>query len=212
MTKRKLKPFVIPSIYVISAIMIVLSIYFIQKIASTESFKSNEKLQYVDGEILNKNKSTPVVSTTTEIKKPFLVDDVTIAKGFYDIKESDENQEKALIYYEDTYMQNSGVDYKGQTSFDVVSILDGTVISVKQDNILGLTVEIRHTNDLISVYQSLKDITVKEKDTVLQGQIIGVSGQNNINASLEDHLHFELYYKGQVVNPENYYGKSLNEL
>lgn len=109
-------------------------------------------------------------------------------------------------------MQNSGIDYKGSVAFDVVAILDGTVTSVKQDNILGTTVEIRHKNDLISIYQSLNEITVKENDTVLQGQIIGKSGKNNISKDLEDHLHFELYYKGALVNPEEYYGKKIEEL
>ena len=213
MTKRKLKPFVIPTIYVLSIIAFVTSIYFIQRIVSTKTFVTEEpKLEYVNKEILNTNQYIPVVSTGTEIKKPYLVDDVTIVKGFYSKDADEETQEKSLIYYEGTYMQNSGVDYKGSVAFDVVAILDGTVTSVKQDNILGTTVEIRHKNDLISIYQSLNEIIVKENDTVLQGQIIGKSGKNNISKDLEDHLHFELYYKGALVNPEEYYGKKIEEL
>lgn len=213
MTKRKLKPFVIPTIYVLSIITFVTSVYFIQRIVSTKTFVTQEpKLEYVDKEILNTNQYIPVVSTGTEIKKPYLVDDVTIARGFYSKDADEETQEKSLIYYEGTYMQNSGIDYKGSVAFDVVAILDGTVTSVKQDNILGTTVEIRHKNDLISIYQSLNEITVKENDTVLQGQIIGKSGKNNISKDLEDHLHFKLYYKGALVNPEEYYGKKIEEL
>ena len=213
MTKRKLKPFVIPTIYVLSIITFVTSVYFIQRIVSTKTFVTQEpKLEYVDKEILNTNQYIPVVSTGTEIKKPYLVDDVTVVRGFYSKDADEETQEKSLIYYEGTYMQNSGIDYKGSVAFDVVAILDGTVTSVKQDNILGTTVEIRHKNDLISIYQSLNEITVKENDTVLQGQIIGKSGKNNISKDLEDHLHFELYYKGALVNPEEYYGKKIEEL
>ena len=213
MTKRKLKPFVIPTIYVLSIITFVTSIYFIQRIVSTKTFVTEEpKLEYVNKEILNTNQYIPVVSTGTEIKKPYLVDDVTVVRGFYSKDADEETQEKSLIYYEGTYMQNSGVDYKGSVAFDVVAILDGTVTSVKQDNILGTTVEIRHKNDLISIYQSLNEIIVKENDTVLQGQIIGKSGKNNISKDLEDHLHFELYYKGALVNPEEYYGKKIEEL
>lgn len=213
MTKRKLKPFVIPTIYVLSIITFVTSVYFIQRIVSTKTFVTQEpKLEYVNKEILNTNQYIPVVSTGTEIKKPYLVDDVTVVRGFYSKDADEETQEKSLIYYEGTYMQNSGVDYKGSVAFDVVAILDGTVTSVKQDNILGTTVEIRHKNDLISIYQSLNEIIVKENDTVLQGQIIGKSGKNNISKDLEDHLHFELYYKGALVNPEEYYGKKIEEL
>lgn len=213
MTKRKLKPFVIPTIYVLSIITFAVSVYFIQRIVSTKTFTTKEqKIEYVDKEILNTNQYIPVISTGTEIKKPYLAEDVIIARGFYSKDADEATQEKALIYYEGTYMQNSGVDYKGTVAFDVVSILDGTVTSVKQDNILGTTIEIRHKNDLISVYQSLTEITVKENDTVLQGQIIGKSGKNNISADLEEHLHFELYYKGAIVNPEEYYGKKIEEL
>ena len=122
------------------------------------------------------------------------------------------SQENAIIMYDNTYMQNSGVDYANEDVFDVVSILDGSVISVKEDNLLGITVEIRHSNDLISVYQSLSDVIVKEGDELLQGQIIAKSGLSNIDKELGNHLHFELYYKGTIVNPEEYYNKDINEL
>jgi len=213
MTKRKLKPFVMPTLYVLSITTFILSIYLIQRFVSNTSFKeSNNDLQYVDNEIFNYNQYIPVVSTGVEIKRPYLDENIKIVKNYYDINSDEQTQENSLIYYENTYMQNSGIDYKGSESFDVISILDGTVVSVKEDNILGTTIEIRHTNDLISVYQSVKDIKVKEKDVVLQGQIIATSGSNNINKDLEDHLHFEMYYKGQIVNPENYFGKKLEEL
>ena len=56
MTKRKLKPFVIPTIYVLSIIAFVTSIYFIQRIVSTKTFVTEEpKLEYVNKEILNTN-------------------------------------------------------------------------------------------------------------------------------------------------------------
>ena len=77
------------------------------------------------------------------------------------------------MYYEDTYLQNSGVEYKGSDNFDVVSILNGTVISIKNDNILGNVVEVRHDNDMISVYQSLSDVKVTENQEIKQGDIIG---------------------------------------
>ena len=46
----------------------------------------------------------------------------------------------------------------------------------------------------------------------MQGQIIGKSGQSNLNLESENNLHFELYYMGQIVNPNDYYDKSLTDL
>ena len=94
-------------------------------------------------------------------------------KHYYDYQAEKETQEKALIYHENTYMQNSGVDFGGVDKFDVVSVLDGAVINVKDDTLFGKIVEIRHSNEGISLYQSLSEISVKKGDEVKQGQIIG---------------------------------------
>ena len=211
--QQKLKKIAIPTIYVLSVVAFGLSIYFIQLIVSNVVFQDPEpNLKYVDKEILEESYSIPVIGNETTIIRPYLDTDISIAKNYYDYQSDVTNQENAIIYYENTYMQNSGVDYRKEGTFDEVAVLDGTVINVKEDNILGNIVEIRHNNEIISVYQSLSDITVKIDDTVLQGQIIGKSGVNNINKQLKEHLHFELYYKGMVVNPENYFGKKLQEL
>ena len=109
-------------------------------------------------------------------------------------------------------MQNSGVDYGMDSEFEVVSILDGTVTEVNDDEIMGKTVKVKHSNDLISVYQSMGNVDVKVNDVVSQGSILGKSGTSNVSSDLGNHLHFELYYQGSVVNPENYYDKLVGEL
>ncbi|UKI27353.1 MAG: hypothetical protein L6V91_01525 [Bacilli bacterium] len=44
--------------------------------------------------------------------KPYLDSDVSLVKGFYDYKGDSDSQEKNLLFfYENTYMQNSGVSY-----------------------------------------------------------------------------------------------------
>ena len=147
-----------------------------------------------------------------EIIKPFINDKVTIAKSYYDYKAEADSQKNSIIYYENIYMQNSGVDYKLEEIFDVVSVLDGKVISVEDNDMMGTTVQIKHDNNLISVYQSLSNVKVKVDDTIIQGQVIAQSGESNINKDLGNHLHFELYHNGNIVNPEEYYNKSIEEL
>ena len=56
---------------------------------------------------------------------------------------------------------------------------------------------------MISIYQSVNNVSVKEKDVVTKGQVIATSGTNNIGSDLGNHLHFELYNNNILVNPED---------
>ena len=213
MTHRKLKKSAEYMIYGIMILVVLGTIFLIERSASPAQFKDEEDDQapYVTKTILEDD--VPVVSTTETIIRPYTDDQVKVLKGFYDYQAEASEHENALLYYENTYLQNSGVSYGGvDGDFDVVSILDGTVISVKEDSVVGNVVQIRYGNDIIGVYQSLGEVAVKENDTVKQGQIIGKSGNSNISKDLNSHLHFELIIKGQLVDPELYYDKNVNEL
>ena len=212
MKNRRIKSFFVPVIYGTLVMTFLVSMFFVGKITNNLLFsKKDNNVKYVDGEIIDSgNRDIPVVSTSNTIVRPYLDSDVSLVKGFYDYKADSDSQEKSIIFYENTYMQNSGVSYSSEKVFDVISVLDGVVISVENNDILGTTVEIRHNNDLISVYQSLSNVGVKKDDKVIQGQIIAKSGLSNIEKDLGNHLHFELYYKGKIVNPEEYYNKSLD--
>lgn len=214
--KEKLKLLVVPGIYAVSLVLFVASMYLIQELLSDTLLKDNnlvnEETQYVDGEIIENNEYLPVVDVKETIIKPFTSADVKVNKSYYDYTDEADSQQNSIIYYENTYMQNSGIDYSSDTPFDVISILEGTVIDVKNDNVLGTIVEIRHTNELISVYQSLSEVTINVDDKVVQGQVIGKSGPSNLNVDIPNNLHFELYYMGEIVNPNDYYDKSLTDL
>lgn len=217
MKRRKLKPFVVPTMYVTSIAMLLASVYFVERLINNAVFE-NDKVDEVERVILSEDyvdeavNDVPVVSEDVRISRPYVNNDVKIVKNYYDYQAEANSQKNSIIYYGNTYMQNSGVDYGMDDKFEVISILDGTVIDVLEDDIMGQTVKIKHSNDLISIYQSLSDIRVKINDNVVQGTIIGLSGDANISPELGNHLHFELCYQGSVVNPENYYDKLLGEL
>ena len=116
------------------------------------------------------------------------------------------------MVYDSTYMPNSSIAYGGIDSFDVVSILDGTVIKVSEDDLLGNIVEIEHTNKIISVYQSVSEVAVKENQVVKQGEVIAKSGESNLNLSLKKHLLFELIVNSNIVNPEDYFNKNVENI
>ena len=44
---------------------------------------------------------------------------------------------------------------------------------------------------------------------ITQGQVIGKSGTNELDKDMGNHLHFELYVNGQVVDPALYLNKEL---
>ncbi len=206
--KRKLKGFVMPTIYVMLVAMLVISTFMTFSNSNDETVE--EDITYVSSVIWSND--TPVVATDKVIVKPFTNKDVAIGKYYYDYKDGSDEQQNAIIFYENSYIQNSGVDYIFEDSFDVVSIYDGTVIKVEDNDIVGKTVEIKHDNNIISVYQSLSEVNVKQGDTITLGTKIGKSGNSKINKDLGNHLHFEIYVNGQVVNPEDCYNKKLTDL
>lgn len=217
MKKRKLKPFVVPAVYILSLAMLLTSVYFIERIINNVVFKSEdvsevEEVEDVVSEDTDVTNDMPVVNTEPQIIKPYVNENVKVVKNYYDYQADNASQEESILYYGDTYMQNSGIDYASDSEFEVVSILDGVITEIVDDEIMGKTVKIKHSNDLVSVYQSMGTVDFKVNDNIGQGAIIGVSGENNISRDLGNHLHFELYYKGSVVNPDDYYGKLPSEL
>ena len=211
MNKRNLKLLAVPAIYTLAIFVFGTSMYLIQKAVNKNQFDSKEDMEYVDKEIVTDNEYIPVVVTENTILKPYVNESVTINKSFYDYNGDQKKQEESLIIYQDTYMQNSGVDYKLNEVFDIISVLDGTVIDVSENEILGKTIKIRHSNDLVSTYQSLSEVNVKKDDTVLRGQVIGKSGTSNLYPN-DYNLHFELSYQGKIINPEESYNKTEGEL
>ena len=213
MKKRlKLKSYVLPTLYV----TLFIATFYITLMVSNSLAKSFDA-NGISEEVINENISgdEPVINekelteenNTTPVK-PYTDERVTIGKYFYDYKADSKKQENSITYHDNTYMQNSGIDYILEEAFDVVSILDGTVTSVKTDDLLGKTVEIKHDNGYVSVYQSLGTVNVKKGDTVTRGQVIGKSGSNELDKDMGNHLHFELYVNGGVVDPSLYIEKN----
>ena len=183
------------------------TVFYIKSL-SNKSYKDD--YNYIDKPILNDLK--PVIKDTKTITRPFLDENVKIKVNYYDYKSTEDEQKSALIYFENTYLQNSGVVYGMDNDFDVVSILDGVVNEVKEDKTLNTIVTIKHENNVISVYQGLKDVTVKKDEEISAGTVIGKSSESNMLKNYKSTILFELIVNGTNVNPENYYNKTIDEL
>ncbi len=210
MKRIKFKGWVLPSLYAflfVGAFLVTIGVsnLFMDK---EKEEKPQDNINYVTETVVDEEQ--PVVKQEIKILKPFNSDKVNIGKYYYDYKGVEDTQEKSLTYHDNTYIQNSGIDYTSEETFDVISVLDGTVSDVKKDDLLGNCVEIKHNNNYTTMYQSLSEVNVNKGDTVVAGQLIGKSGNNTIDKEVGNHLHFEMYINGEVVNPLDYVDKEIN--
>lgn len=207
MTERRLKRSVIYAVYALGIISLIGTIYLIEGAISKSNFTSDDEFEYVSKTIFDT--TVPVVGEIQELTRPYKDSDVTILRAYYDYKADATSQEKSLIYYEGTYLQSSGVSYGKNDVFEVVSIKDGTVTEVKEDELLGKIVQIKHNDDTVSIYQSLSEVVVEKDEVVTRGQTIAKSGTSNVEKDLGNHVHFELIVSGNTVNPEEYFAQNL---
>lgn len=212
MVKKKLKPFVIPVLYLTLVVLFFIMTYLLSMSLNIAQSEVESDYTYVSYEILMDNVIPVIGQQEVKIIRPFTDEDVVIGKSFYDYTQSEEQQIGSIVYFENTYIQNSGVDYVSNNVFNCLSILDGKVISISEDDIVGKSIKIRHSDDTISIYQSLSEILVLENDSVEQGQVIGKSGTNALGNDLGNHLHFELFYHNELVNPELYFDQVFGEI
>lgn len=100
-------------------------------------------------------------------------------------------------------IQHYGVDILSAKDTPIKSIMDGVVISAEQSVTTGNSVYIQHNKNVVSVYKHNSVLLVKTGDIVKTGQAVAIIG-NSGEMSTGPHLHFEMWYDGKYVNPENY--------
>ena len=95
------------------------------------------------------------------------------------------------------------IDITAQAGSVVKATLDGTVISDGWSEEAGYTIQIQHDGDIISIYKHNEKLLKKTGDKVTAGSPIALVG-NTGKLSTGEHLHFELWYKGEAVDPAKY--------
>ncbi len=114
----------------------------------------------------------------------------------------------ALLYSEtlEQWTTHDGVDIAARKGSEVNAIKGGTVQNVYEDGLLGVTVEIAHDGDLVSVYANLaKNPPVEKGQRVDAGTVVGTIGDTAVSeCAMDPHLHFALYKDGKPVDPAAY--------
>ena len=95
------------------------------------------------------------------------------------------------------------IDITAPANSVVTSVLDGTVVSAGWSDESGYTILIQHPNNIISVYKHNQKLLKKQGDHVSAGATIALVG-NTGSITTGEHLHFELWYKGNAVDPTKY--------
>jgi murein DD-endopeptidase MepM/ murein hydrolase activator NlpD len=96
-----------------------------------------------------------------------------------------------------------GVDIVAKTNEPIKAIADGTVIMASWTQDAGYVIAIQHRGNLISVYKHNAELLKKVGSFVNAGEIISIVG-NSGEMTDGPHLHFELWYNGNSLNPEEF--------
>ncbi|MFX3623761.1 MAG: peptidoglycan DD-metalloendopeptidase family protein [Ectobacillus sp.] len=201
---------VFPTIYIVCAAVILTAALWYQA-ANDKQNPKKPSAPYSQQE----TPTVPVANPSEIVKMPAVdADQVSVKKKFYEDKAPAQEQEQALVFYNNTYSANTGIDIAANDgkSFDVAAAVSGTVTKAEKDSLLGYVVTVDSGNGITTFYQSLEDVTVEVGDSVAQGEVIGKAGLSEVNKEAGYHVHFEIRKDNTPVNPEKYFNKSVADI
>lgn len=108
---------------------------------------------------------------------------------------------KGVISKEFEAVVHPWVDIAAPAQSMVLSVLDGTVVFSGWDEGSGYMVAIQHSGDLLSVYKHNGSLLKSMGAKVKAGTPVALVG---LSENSGDHLHFELWYRGEAVDPALY--------
>ena len=104
------------------------------------------------------------------------------------------------------YSSHKATDFFAESGTSVLCVYDGTIKSVENSLLKGVSVTVDHGNGLQTVYNSLSEVVlVSEGQVVKSGDILGyVSASNRQESKDGAHLHFEVVEDGNSIDPIKY--------
>lgn len=207
MKRRKLKGFVLPTFYLLITISIFTGVVLLGR---------NITLQGRDYDygtnILEENNIQSVVGedtvATSNISSPVDEGKAEVSVHYYSKDSDEKTQENSLIYYEKTYLPNTGILYSSDESFEVKSVFAGKITDIIDDEFFGKCVVLEHTQNVRTYYYGLSDIEVNVGDELTSGAVIGMS-QNNTIMNTKKTFLLEVYHNNELINPEEFIGSKI---
>ncbi len=102
---------------------------------------------------------------------------------------------------------HKGMDIAAKKGSDVFPVGKGRVLFSGAKAGLGITIEIEHSQMVVSRYSHLEKSLVEVGQAVNKDDIIGLVG--NTGRSTGPHLHLEIAFNGETANPRVYLSKDM---
>jgi len=97
--------------------------------------------------------------------------------------------------------KHKGVDYAAPQGTEIYAAGDGTIDKLYESSSYGNYIRIEHENNFSTAYAHMNEFAngLEVGSLVSKGQIIGYVGSTGRSSG--DHLHFELIYEGNFIDP-----------
>jgi len=101
-----------------------------------------------------------------------------------------------------------GLDFTAPKGSPIYATGDGVIEEAHYSTTFGNVVYIDHNFGFETRYAHMTEFIVKKGERVKRGQIIGYVGNSGL--SVATHLHYEVLFKGEQINPINFFQRDLN--
>ncbi len=170
--------------------------------------KSKEKIKETPAEKDGKNGKTKETFASGDSGEISITEDMAIpVTGKLILPFADDR----LVYHKtlDQWSTHKGVDIQAAEGTPVKAVLDGEVVEILNDTIMGISIVIKHDNELLTIYSNLStDAMVEVGEKVKKGQTISAVGKTASVKTLEGPLlHFQVLKDDKFVDPELYLGE-----
>ena len=175
----------------------------------TSDFKDPAQIMQGENKPLPKTTEVKLAPADSQFRKEFEKSDlslITLTSGKY--RELQETFFFSPITgfisdHFDAKKGHYGVDIVAKTNEAVKNVADGTILFASWTQDSGYVIMIQHRGNLISVYKHNAELLKKVGTFVNAGEIISIVG-NSGEMTDGPHLHFELWYNGNPLNPEEF--------
>ena len=103
---------------------------------------------------------------------------------------------------------HAGMDFTAPIGTNIFVTGNGTVQSAGWEQGYGNCVQVNHGYGYVTLYGHMSAIKVRVGQKLKRGDVIGLVGSTG--KSTGPHLHYEVHFKGEIMNPQNYYFLDLS--